>query len=86
MKIRPLGERVLVEPLPRPNVVQGGIVIPEMSVEKSSEARVEAVGPGVTSLKRGDRVLMPKYGGSELKIGAKLFQLIQESDILGIIE
>ena len=94
-KIRPLADRVLVEPLEEKDVKKGGIVIPDSAKEKPQEGKVIAVGPGKVdddgkqipmTVKKGDRVLMPKYGGSELKIDDKEYQIVREDDILGVIE
>jgi chaperonin GroES len=95
MKIKPLGDRVLVEPTKDQETKKGGIIIPDTAKEKPQEGVVMAVGPGKRAddgkiipmnVKKGDRVLMPKYGGSEVKIDDKDYQLIREEDILGTIE
>ena len=95
MKIRPLGDRVLVEPQEQDEVKKGGIIIPDSAKEKPQAGRVIAVGEGKLddngkripiNVKKGDKVLMPRYGGSEVKINDKTYQLIREDDILGVIE
>jgi chaperonin GroES len=95
MKIRPLADRVLVEPLEEKEVKKGGIVIPDSAREKPQEGKVIAVGPGKLdedgkkipmTVKKGDRILMPKYGGTEVKIDDKTYQIVREDDILGVIE
>ena len=95
MKIRPLTDRVLVEPLDEKEVKKGGIVIPDSAKEKPQEGEVIAVGPGKVdddgkqipmTVKKGDRVLVPKYGGAEIKIDDKKYQIVREDDILGVIE
>ena len=95
MKIRPLADRVLVEPLEEKEVKKGGIVIPDSAKEKPQEGKVIAVGPGKLdddgkkipmTVKKGDRILMPKYGGIEIKIDDKEYQIVREDDILGVIE
>ena len=95
MKIRPLSDRVLVEPMKESEVRKGGIIIPDSAKEKPQEGKVIEVGPGKRNekgeivplnVKKGDRVLMPKYGGTEVKIEDKEYSLIREDDILGIIE
>jgi chaperonin GroES len=96
MKIRPLGDRVLVEPkADQDEVKKGGIIIPDTAKEKPQEGKVIAVGEGKLddngkrvpiNVKKGDKVLMPKYGGTEVKIDDKTYQLIREDDILGVIE
>ncbi|MBL7115070.1 MAG: co-chaperone GroES [Kiritimatiellae bacterium] len=95
MKIKPLADRVLVEPIEEQDVKKGGIVIPDTAKEKSQEAKVIAVGLGKLAddgkkipmtVKKGDRVLMPKYGGTEIKLDDKKYQIVREDDILGVIE
>jgi len=95
MKIQPLGDRVLVEPVKTDEQqIKGGIVIPDSAKEKPQEGKVIAVGTGKLddngkkipfNVKAGDRVLMPKYGGTEVKIDDKEYQIIREDDILGVI-
>jgi chaperonin GroES len=94
MNIKPLGDRVLVEPVGIEEQVKGGIVIPDSAKEKPQEGKVVAVGTGKLdengkaikfNVKKGDRVLMPKYGGTEVKIDDKEYQIIREDDILGVI-
>lgn len=95
MKIRPLGDRVLVEPVSEKEVQKGGIIIPDSAKEKPQEGKVIAIGTGKLddsgklipfNVKKGDIVLMPKYGGTEVKIDNKEYQIVREEDILGIIE
>jgi chaperonin GroES len=94
MKIQPLGERVLVEPLKEGEVKKGGIIIPDTAKEKPQEGVVVAVGTGKKdddgnvipfNVKKGDKVLMPKYGGTEIKMDGKEYQIMREDDILAII-
>ena len=94
MKIQPLGERVLVEPLKEGEVNKGGIIIPDSAKEKPQEGKVIAVGTGKLddsgkkipfNVKKGDKVLLPKYGGTEIKLDGKEYQIVREDDILGII-
>ena len=94
MKIKPLGERVLVEPLKDEEVQKGGIIIPDSAKEKPQEGKVIAVGTGRVdengkkvpfNVKKGDIVLMPKYGGTEVKVGGKEYQIMREDDILAIV-
>lgn len=94
MKIQPLGERVLVEPIKEDEQVKGGIIIPDTAKEKSRQGRVVALGTGKLdddgekipfNVKEGDTVLMPQYGGQEIKIDDKEYQIMREDDILGII-
>lgn len=95
MNIRPLADRVLVKPLEEAEVRKGGIIIPDTAKEKPQEGKVIAVGPGkkdddgetiAMSVKKGDRILMPKYGGTEIKIDDEDYQIVREDDILGVIE
>ena len=94
MKIKPLGDRVLVEPLKEEEVKKGGIIIPDTAKEKPQEGVVVAVGTGkldengkkvAFNVKKGDVVLMPKYGGTEVKMGGKEYQIMREDDILAVI-
>lgn len=95
MKIQPLGDRVLVEPLEEKEVSKGGIIIPDSAKEKPQEGKVIALGTGkldedgkkiAFNVKKGDRVLMPKYGGTEVKIDDKAYQIVREEDILAVID
>ncbi|MBU4198790.1 MAG: co-chaperone GroES [Verrucomicrobia bacterium] len=95
MKIQPLGDRVLVEPLDEGEVKKGGIIIPDSAKEKPMEGKVISVGPGKRddngkmipmNVKKGDKILLPKYGGTEVKIDDVEYQVVREDDILGIIE
>jgi chaperonin GroES len=95
MNIKPLGDRVLVLPKAEAEVKKGGIIIPDTAKEKPQEGEVIAVGAGKRdddgklipmNVKKGDQVLMPKYGGTEVKINDKTYQLIREDDILAIVE
>ncbi|MEI6971191.1 MAG: co-chaperone GroES [bacterium] len=96
MKIRPLGDRVLVEPKKEGDEIKkGGIIIPDSAKEKPMEGKVIAIGTGkldekgqkiAFNVKAGDKVLMPKYGGTEVKIDDKEYQIVREEDLLGIIE
>jgi len=96
MKIRPLGDRILVEPKKDGDEQKkGGIIIPDTAKEKPMEGKVIAIGKGKIDdtgkripidVKVGDRVLMPKYGGSEVKIDDKEYQIVREEDLLGVIE
>lgn len=94
MKIQPLADRVLVEPIKESEVNKGGIIIPDTAKEKPTQGTVIAVGTGKLddkgqkipfNVKKGDKVLMPKYGGTEVKLDGKDYQIVREEDILGII-
>ena len=95
MKIRPLQDRILVQPIKEKEVRKGGIIIPDSAKEKPIEGRVKAVGAGKLGedgkrvkldVKVGDKVLYSKYGGTEIKIEGEDFLLMREDDILGIVE
>lgn len=94
MKIQPLADRVLVEPLEEDEQVKGGIIIPDSAKEKPQQGKVVALGTGKLdeegkkipfNVKKGDTVLMPKYGGTEIKLNGKEYQITREEDILGIV-
>ena len=94
-KIKPLGDRVLVEQAEEKEVKRGGIIIPDTAKEKPMEAVVVALGTGKTDedgkkiafeVKVGDRVLISKYAGTEVKIDGEEYLIMREDDILGIIE
>lgn len=94
MKVRPLRDRVLVKPLTEKEVVKGGIIIPDTAKEKPNEGEVIAVGSGriledgkvqPLDVKKGDKVIYSKYGGTEIKIEGKEHILMKEEDILGIV-
>jgi chaperonin GroES len=94
MNIQPLGDRVLVEPLKDEETNKGGIIIPDTAKEKPQQGKVIAVGTGKLddsgnkipfNVKKGDLVLMPKYGGTEVKMNGKEYQILREDDILGVI-
>lgn len=93
--IRPLGERVVVKPLPSEEITKGGIVLPDTAKEKPQEGEVIAVGSGrlldngskvAIDLKVGDKVLFSKYAGNEVKIDNVEYLIMREADILGVIE
>ena len=94
MNIRPLGDRVLVEPIEEKEQTVGGIIIPDSAKEKPMQGKVIAVGKKLDKdgkeinfdVKKGDTVLLPKYGGTEVKIGDTKLQLVREEDLLGVIE
>ena len=95
MKLRPLHDRVLVEPLDAEEKTAGGIIIPDTAKEKPMEGMIVAVGNGARSedgkvtaldVKSGDRILYGKWSGTEVKIDGKDLLIMKESDIMGIIE
>jgi chaperonin GroES len=94
VKIRPIGDRVLVKHLDDKEQVRGGIIIPDSAKEKPQEAEVIALGTGKRTddgkiqafeVKVGDRVLVSKYGGTEVKLEEQKYTLVREDDILGVI-
>jgi len=95
INLKPLGDRVLVEPLEEKEVKKGGIIIPDTAKEKPTEGVVRALGTGKLDdngkkipfeVKVGDRVLVSKYGGTEVKLDGKEYKLLNSDDILGIID
>jgi chaperonin GroES len=94
VNIRPLHDRVLVKRIETEEQVRGGIIIPDTAKEKPQEAEVIAVGPGKLSdegkrspmdVKEGDRILVGKYSGSEIKIDGNEFVILREDEILAVI-
>ena len=92
--IRPVGDRVLIEHLEEKEQVRGGVIIPDSAKEKSQEAKVIALGSGrkdkdgviiAFEVKVGDKVLVAKYGGTEVKLDDKKYTLVREDDILGVL-
>jgi len=96
VKVRPLGDRVVVEPIEQEEKTKSGIILPETAKEKPQEGKVIAVGPGrrdekgarvPMDVKEGDRVLFAKYAGTEVKLeGDQKVLILKESDILAIVE
>ena len=95
MKVKPLGDRVLVKRIETREEVRGGIIIPDTAKEKPQEAEVVAVGDGKLdddgkrlpmSVKKGDRVLIGKYSGQDIKIDDVEHTILREDEILGIVE
>ncbi len=95
LKLRPLGDRVWVEPIEQEQTTASGIVLPETAKEKPMEGKVLAVGPGVRDdkgerqpldVKVGDRVLFAKYSGTEIKQEGTKYLIMRESDILAIVD
>ncbi|HAM39361.1 MAG: co-chaperone GroES [Elusimicrobia bacterium RIFOXYC2_FULL_34_12] len=95
MKMKPLGDRVLVKPTEEKEVKKGGIIIPDTAKEKPQEGEIIAVGPGKfdesgkkipMDVKAGDKILYGKYSGTEVKIDSKEYLIMHQDDILGIIE
>ena len=95
IKLKPIGDRVLVEPVEEKETKKGGIIIPDTAKEKPTEGIVRALGTGKTDddgkkipfeIKVGDRVLVSKYGGTEIKLDGKEFKILNSDDILGVID
>ncbi len=96
INIRPLGDRVLVEPIEKEETIAGGmLVLPETAKEKPQQGQVLAVGTGrrdedgeriPMDVKVGDMVLFAKYAGTEIKLDGKKLLIMKEGDLLGIIE
>ncbi len=95
MKVRPLHDRVLVQRVESDAKTAGGIIIPDSAKEKPQEGKVVAVGPGrmdksgkriAPEVKKGNRILFGRYGGTEVKIDGVEYLIMGEEDILGIIE
>ena len=89
LKIKPLADRVLVEPVEAETKTSSGIIIPDTAKEKPQKGRVVAVGPGKkdepVTVKVGDTVLYGKYSGTELKFDGTEYLMMRESDILAIV-
>jgi chaperonin GroES len=95
IKLKPLGARVVVEPVSEQEIKRNGIIIPDSAKEKPTEAIVRAVGPGELDqkgnrvpleVKEGDRVLISKYGGTEIKVGDKELKVLSKDDLLAVVE
>ncbi len=93
--IRPLGDRVVVKPMPSEEITKSGIVLPDTAKEKPQQGEVVAVGSGrlldngqrvAIDLKTGDKVLFSKYSGNEVKIDDVEYLILREMDVLGVIE
>ena len=94
-KLRPLGDRVVIEPIPREDMTKSGIVLPDTAKEKPQEGKVIAVGPGrilddgkreAIDLNTGDKVLYAKYAGTEFKLDGEDLLIVSQKDILAIVE
>ncbi len=94
MTLKPLGNRVVVEPIEQEEITAGGIVIPETAKEKPQKGTILSVGPGERDdegkyipmdVKEGDTVLFAKYSGTEIKVDGKKLLILRESDLLAIV-
>jgi chaperonin GroES len=95
MKLRPLGDRIVVRRIKEEDKTKGGIIIPDAAKEKPQEGMVVAVGKGkvtesgkvlASELRAGDRILFGKYSGSEAKLDAEEHLILREDDVLGVLE
>lgn len=92
--IKPLGDRVVLEPIAKEETTASGIVLPDTAKEKPQEGKIVAVGSGhvkdgqriALEVKEGDRVLFSKYAGTEVKFGGKELLIMRESDILAVLQ
>ena len=95
INVKPLGDRVLVQPIEEQETKKGGIIIPDTAKEKPQEGIVIALGTGKTNddgkkipfeVKKGDRVLVSKYGGTEIKLDGKEIKIMSSDDVLAVID
>ena len=95
MAFRPLGDRVLIKRVEEEQKTKGGIIIPDTAKEKPQEGIIIALGTGKTNddgkkipfeVKKGDRILCSKYGGTEIKIDGKEYKILSSDDILAVLE
>jgi chaperonin GroES len=94
-KLRPLGDRVVIQPTPREEMTKSGIVLPDTAKEKPQEGTIIAAGPGRINddgerepmdVKTGDKVLYAKYAGTEFKVEGEELLIVSQKDILAIVE
>ena len=94
LKLKPLGDRLVVKPLEEEEMTPGGIVLPETAKEKPQKGEVLAIGPGARDdegnriamdVSVGDKVLYAKYGGTEIKMNTDKLLILRESDVLAIL-
>ena len=94
MRLKPLGNRVVIEPVEQEEVTSGGIVLPETAKEKPQKEKVLSVGPGdrdengkriPMDVAEGDTILFAKYAGTEIKVEGKKLLILRESDLLAIV-
>jgi chaperonin GroES len=94
-KLRPLGDRVVIQPIPREEMTKSGIVLPDTAKEKPQEGKILAVGPGrilddgkreAIDVKKGDKVLYAKYAGTEFKVEGDELLIVSQKDILAVVE
>ena len=94
ISLKPLGNRVVIEPIEQEDITTGGIVLPETAKEKPQRGKIISVGPGdrdedgeriAMDVKEGDTVLFAKYAGTEIKLNNKKWLILKETDILAVI-
>ena len=95
LNLKPLGSRVVIEPIEQEDITAGGIVLPETAKEKPQRGKILSAGDGdrdehgkriPLDVKVGDTVLFAKYSGTEIKVDSKKLLILRESDILAIVE
>lgn len=95
MTLKPLGNRIVIEPIEQEEVTKGGIVLPETAKEKPQKGKVLSVGPGERNDKgeripmdvaTGDTVLFAKYAGTEIKVDGNKLLILKEADVLAIVD
>ena len=95
VRLRPLGDRVIVRPIEKKDEVRGGLIIPDTAKEKPQEGEIIAAGKGKIAedgklipmdVKAGDKILYGKYSGTEVKIEGQEYLIMHQEDILGIVE
>jgi chaperonin GroES len=95
LSLKPLGDRVVVQPIEQDELTSGGIMLPDTAKEKPQKGEILAVGPGTRNdagervemdVKIGDTVLYAKYAGTEIKLDGEKVLVLRESDILAIVE
>ena len=95
LKLKPLGGRVIVDPIEQEEMTAGGSILPETAKEKPQEGKILAAGPGdrdddgeriPMEVQVGDKVLYAKYSGTEVKVDGKKLLILRESDILAVVE
>lgn len=95
LNLKPLGDRLVIEPLEQEEITASGIVLPETAKEKPQKGSVLAAGPGardeqgrriMMDVQTGDTVLFAKYAGTEIKLDGKKLLILKETDVLAIVE
>ena len=95
MNLKPLGDRLIIEPIEQEEMTASGIVLPETAKEKPMQGKVLAIGPGARKedgsritmdVSTGDTVLYAKYGGTEVKLENKKYLILKETDVLAIVQ